>query len=78
MEDVFEIYNSKCKFLGTILTDEDKVLIIYYFDVDNMILKDKTKCKGEDLIEYSEEIRVGDAIDEFIHSTFDKTMYYIN
>ncbi|WP_018592790.1 hypothetical protein [Terrisporobacter glycolicus] len=43
-----------------------------------MILKDKTKCKGEDLIEYSEEIRVGDAIDEFIHSTFDKTMYYIN
>lgn len=46
---------------------------IYYFDVDNMLLKDKIKCNEENLIEYSdEEIRVGDSIGEFIHPTFEK------
>lgn len=37
-----------------------------------MILKDKMKCKEEELIEDSEKIRVGDAIDEFIQPTFEK------
>lgn len=95
LEDVVEIYNPKGKFLGTISTGKDEVLVnyyfednnlailtsnydyenytIYYFDVDNMLLKDKIKCKEENIIEYSnEEIRVGDVIDEFIHPTFEK------
>lgn len=38
-----------------------------------MLLKDKIKCKEENLIEYSEEeIRVGDSIGEFIHPIFEK------